>query len=112
MDTSQHPSSRLILPRDVDCFHFRPARLSKEIVENPGEVVASSKHVLTRHNSERSAAIDCMAIVCRTVNGMLSCSHSVVRAVPEIILGGAHFFSDPSTPRTNMESEPPDPQDT
>ena len=30
-----------------------------------------------------------------------------LRAVPEIILGGATFFSDPSTPRTNMESEPP-----
>ena len=25
---------------------------------------------------------------------------------------GAAFFSDPSTPRTHMESEPPDPQDT
>ena len=37
----------------------------------------------------------------------------VVRAVPEIILrgGGPHFFSDPSTPRTHMESEPRDPQD-
>ena len=38
-----------------------------------------------------------------------------LRAVPEIILGGgvSHiFFSDPSTPRTHMESEPPDPQDT
>ena len=36
-----------------------------------------------------------------------------LRAVPEIILGGgAHFFLDPSTPRTNMQSEPPDPQDT
>ena len=36
-----------------------------------------------------------------------------VRAVPEIILrgGGPHFFADPSTPRTHMESEPPDPQD-
>ena len=36
-----------------------------------------------------------------------------LRAVPEIILRGAHIiFSDPSTPRTHMESEPPDPQDT
>ena len=36
-----------------------------------------------------------------------------LRAVPEIILGGGHiFFSDPSTPRTHMESEPPDPQET
>ena len=26
--------------------------------------------------------------------------------------GGAHFFSDPSTPRTYMGSEPPNPQDT
>ena len=27
--------------------------------------------------------------------------------------GGNHiFFSDPSTPRTHKESEPPDPQDT
>ena len=35
-----------------------------------------------------------------------------LRAVPEIILGG-HIFSDPSTPRTHMESEPPpDPQDS
>ena len=34
-----------------------------------------------------------------------------IRAVPQIILGGT-FFSDPSTPRTHMESEPPDPQDT
>ena len=37
----------------------------------------------------------------------------VLRAVPEIILrGGPHFFSDPSTPRTHMGSEPPTPQDT
>ena len=36
----------------------------------------------------------------------------LVRAVPEIILGGACiFFSDASTPRTHMESELPDPQD-
>ena len=35
----------------------------------------------------------------------------MVRAVPEIILGGHIFFPDPSTPRTHMESEPPDPQD-
>ena len=37
---------------------------------------------------------------------------SLLRAVPEIILGGATFFSDPSTPRTYMGSEPPSPQDT
>ena len=39
---------------------------------------------------------------------------SYVRAVPEIILGGGRhiFFPDPSTPRTHMGSEPPDPQDT
>ena len=37
-----------------------------------------------------------------------------LRALPEIILGGGGciFFSDPSTPRTHKESEPPDPQDT
>ena len=35
------------------------------------------------------------------------------RAVPEIILGGAPtFFFRPLHPRTHMESEPPDPQDT
>ena len=34
-----------------------------------------------------------------------------LRAVPEIILGGGpHLFSDPSPPRTHMESEPPNPQ--
>ena len=35
----------------------------------------------------------------------------LLRAVPEIILRGAgpHFFSDPSTPRTHIESEPPRP---
>ena len=38
--------------------------------------------------------------------------NSHVRTVPEISLGGALFFSDPSIPRTHMESEPPDPQDT
>ena len=32
-----------------------------------------------------------------------------LRAVPEIILGGHFFFSDPSIPRTHMESEPPRP---
>ena len=34
-----------------------------------------------------------------------------LKAVPEIILGGwaACFFSDPSTPRTHVESEPPRP---
>ena len=36
-----------------------------------------------------------------------------LRAVPEMIRGGwAIVFSDSSIPRTNMESEPPDPQDT
>ena len=48
--------------------------------------------------------------VCQT--GQAYSSSDLVRAVPEIILRGATFFSDPSTPRTNMESEPPDPQDT
>ena len=37
-----------------------------------------------------------------------------LRAVPEIILRGGGmghiFFSDPSIPRTHMESEPPDPR--
>ena len=35
-----------------------------------------------------------------------------VRAVPEIILRGVGhiIFSDPSTPSTNVESEPPDPR--
>ena len=35
--------------------------------------------------------------------------HGGLRVVPEIILRGSgpHFFSDPSTPRTHMESEPP-----
>ena len=36
-------------------------------------------------------------------------SGTLLRAVPEIILG-ACIFSDPSTPRTHMESEPPDPR--
>ena len=36
-------------------------------------------------------------------------NRSRIRAVPEIILGGGgtFFFSDPSTPRTHMESVPP-----
>ena len=38
--------------------------------------------------------------------------YKVLRAVPEIILGGATFFSDPSTPRIHTESEPPDPPGT
>ena len=35
-----------------------------------------------------------------------------LRAVPEIILGGHIFFQTPSTPRTHMGSESPNPQDT
>ena len=45
--------------------------------------------------------------------------HTCARAIPAPArsitsrwVGGLHVFSDPSTPRTHMESEPPDPKDT
>ena len=52
-----------------------------------------------------------MFSVYTTQASIISCSDDL-RAVPEIILGGGwpHYFSDPSTPRTNMESEPPTPR--
>ena len=53
----------------------------------------------------------CDTLVCVPTGSRNSACFEVgLRAVPEIILGGGpHFFSDPSTPRTHMESEPPRP---
>ena len=40
------------------------------------------------------------------------CKRKFLGLFQKLSWGGAHFFSDPSTPRTHKESEPPDPQDT
>ena len=54
-----------------------------------------------------------MFSVYTTQASIISCSDDL-RAVPEIILGGGwpHYFSDPSTPRTNMGVRAPNPEDT
>ena len=58
------------------------------------------------------AILDEFPVFVGIANPLLIFAATTVRAVSEIILGGGPlFFSDPSTPRTRMESEPPDPQD-
>ena len=97
------------------CIHFRPTCLGGDLWL-PQQRYASLREHVTCDVKSVKLTDQCYTVTCTMVEICVSLTVSycpILRAVPEIILGGATFLvSDPSTPRTNMESEPPDPQDT
>ena len=87
----------------------RPARYVESCTDNAA-VNRSCTLSRTRHLS--TAASNCVVALTRGVLWSNAGIKGESGLFQTLSWGGPHFFSDPSTPRTHKESEPPpDPQD-